>query len=75
VRNSHRIWQDRVKDLYSRRINKMTEKRNEPNGFFGHWAKHLIENEGVEEVDDTENIEEEYDLGVYGDDDAEQQTD
>jgi len=53
----------------------MTEKRNEPNGFFGHWAKHLIENEGVEEVDDTENIEEEYDLGVYGDDDAEQQTD
>ena len=55
----------------------MSEKRDKPNGFYGHWAKHLIENEGVEEVDDIDELGEdlddvkEYDFGVYEDDQEE----
>jgi len=52
----------------------MNEEREKPNGFYGYWAKHLIES-GVEEeddidIDDDEDDEEEYDLGVYDDDDS-----
>ena len=45
----------------------MTEEREHPNGFYGHWAKHLIDN-GTEIEDDIDIDEEEDDLGVYIDD-------
>ena len=49
----------------------MNEEREKPNGIYGHWAKHLIEN-GTEEEDDIDidDDEEDYDLGVYEDDDS-----
>tara|TARA_Y100000310_G_scaffold318473_1_gene372590 strand:+ start:1514 stop:1660 length:147 start_codon:yes stop_codon:yes gene_type:complete len=47
----------------------MNEEREKPNGIYGHWAKHLIEN-GTEEEDDIDDDEEDYDLGVYDDDDS-----
>ena len=46
-----------------------------PNGFFGHWAKHLMETEGHELEDDIDDdIGEDYiqyDFGVYEDDQEE----
>ena len=47
----------------------MNEEREKPNGIYGQWAKHLIEN-GTEEEDDIDDDEEDYDLGVYDDDDS-----
>jgi|TARA_Y100000034_G_C6788051_1_gene352630 hypothetical protein len=46
-------------------------ERQEPQTWLGRWAKHLIENEGVElEEDIDEECEDcpEYDFGVYEDD-------
>tara|TARA_R100000152_G_C6719879_1_gene146052 strand:+ start:131 stop:286 length:156 start_codon:yes stop_codon:yes gene_type:complete len=43
------------------------EERETPTGFYGHWAKHLIEN-GAEVEDDTDELEEdsvEYDFDEY----------
>ena len=49
-------------------------KRNKPIGFFGHWAKYLIEKYGSEVEDDDEKGSDEYakyDLGTYKDDEVE----
>ena len=48
----------------------MNEERKKPNGFYGYWAKHLIES-GIEEEDDIDEIDEEnsieYDFDEYVD--------
>ena len=47
----------------------MSDEERKPNGIYGHWAKQMIE-DGLELEDDIdEDLDdvEEYDFGVYGD--------
>ena len=55
-KNRSKTW-DAKKGKDPKKNRRKTKKglREEPQTFFGKWAKHLIENEGVEEVEDTDD--------------------
>jgi len=55
-KNRAKTW-DAKKGKDPKKNRRKTKKglREEPQTFLGKWAKHLIENEGVEEVDDTDD--------------------
>jgi hypothetical protein len=55
-KNRAKTW-DAKKGKDPKKNRRKTKKglREEPQTFFGKWAKHLIENEGVEEVEDTDD--------------------